>query len=467
MGESKRANTSQRTRATIAAITLLAGFASSASSASSAAARGGDKAPIPPPTATELDYARGLSRVFRSVAKRASTSVVAITATAPRGRGEGTGVIISTDGLIVTNHHVIAAGNELTVRLADGREFSAVPVGVDPETDLAVIRIGATDLTAATFGDSNALQPGDWVLAIGCPFGLEQTVTAGIVSAKGREGVGLSTYEEYIQTDAAINPGNSGGPLLDLDGKIVGINCGIASQSGGNMGVGFAIPSQVVTRITKSISKGESVRRGWLGVSMQELTTDLARSFGRSDSDGVLVTTVVSDTPADRAGLRSGDIIVTIDGEATRTPAQAMRRIANSGPTSRITLGLVREGESLTTTATLEERPPRDSKPTAPTPVTPEFEASLGLTVKALDSDTATALAVTGVGVFIESIRDAGPAQLGGLQVGDVVREVNGARVGDVESFRAALARSGRSRVVRIFFEREGTARFTMLRRNP
>ena len=340
MGDSRQ----HRTRAALATITVVVGMTGANASA---VAEG--RAPPTNTVSADLSYARALSRAFREVARRASPSVVAITTTSARGHGEGTGVILSKDGMIVTNNHVIAGSNEISVQLADGREFRAVHVGIDRESDLAVIRISATELTPALFGDSNDIQTGDWVLAIGSPFGLEQTVTAGIVSAKGRDGMGLSTFEEYIQTDAAINPGNSGGPLLDLDGKVIGINSGIASATGGSSGVGFAIPSHVVTRVVDALAKGKVVQRGWLGVSMRPIRDNA--------TDGVLIAAVGADTPAYRAGLQRGDIVVSVDGDVAKTPAQFMRAIASHAPQTPITLEVMRAGQLLTTTATLEARP--------------------------------------------------------------------------------------------------------------
>jgi serine protease Do len=368
--------------------------------------------------------------------------------------------------LIITNNHVIAGGDEIIVRLSDGREMPAKQVGSDPETDLAIVQIQATDLHAAIFGDSNAIETGDWVLAIGCPFGLEHSVTAGIVSAKGRDGVGLSTFEEYIQTDAAINPGNSGGPLIDLDGHVIGINSGIASQSGGSAGIGFAIPSHIVKRIANSISQGNSVRRGWLGVSMQGLDHELAKSFGQDSTDGVLVSGILTGTPAAEAGLKVGDIIVTLDGKSTQTPTQLMRLIANSEPNTPITLGFIRSGKSMTTDATLGERPTSSNSTSAPEPASPNIEESLGLEIRALDSESATALGATGKGVYVSSTIEGGSAETAGLAPGDVIREVNGVAIIDVETCRSAFARSKPGQIIRLLFEREGASRFTMLRRN-
>ncbi len=470
--------------------------ASSATSKSEAASG----APGPDPT-TEVQYARSLSRAFREVAKRVGPSVVSITTidrapfsnefgrsspnsrpTNPmmpqRGerRGEGTGIVYSQNGLIITNNHVVAGGDEITVRFSDGREMTAQHVGSDPETDLAIIRVDANDLHAATFDASNAIETGDWVLAIGCPFGLQQTVTAGIISAKGRDGVGLSTFEEYIQTDAAINPGNSGGPLIDLDANVVGINSGIASNSGANTGIGFAIPSHIIKRVAESISRGEPVRRGWLGIAMQEMNHELAQSFGQTSKNGVLISGVAPGTPAAKAGLKAGDIIVDIDGKDTLSVAQVMRLVASSAPNSSITLGFIRAGHSLTAEATLGERPTTKSKPTTPQPVTPDIENSLGLEIRALDNESATALGVTGEGVYVAFVLEGGPAQIAGIALGDVIREIAGIKVTTVAQCRVALMRAMTGKtgmtgqnnsVIRILFERDGAARFTMVKPLP
>ncbi len=492
-----------RARNMFAALTIVMGIAGSESIATTKEAQANstqgkqeEKQRDPSSSNDELHYARSLSRAFREVAKRVGPSVVSITTidrapfssefgrsnpntspesprtprnTRPQGerRGEGTGIVYSEAGLIITNNHVVAGGDEIIVRLSDGRELTATKIGADPDTDLAVIRVDAKELHAATFGDSNAIETGDWVLAIGCPFGFEHTVTAGIVSAKGRAGVGLSTFEEYIQTDAAINPGNSGGPLIDLDGNVVGINSGIASQSGGSVGVGFAIPSHVVKRIAESIAQGHTVRRGWLGVSTQAMDRDLAKSFSRATSDGVLVSRVVSGTPAAQAGLEVGDIIVAIDGKSTQTPAEFMRTISNYAPNTPISLALIRDGKQVTTDATLGERPSATATASTPDPVPSGIDESLGLEIRTLDTDSATALGANGEGVYVVSTIEGGPASTAGMVPGDVIHEVNGITITDVQTCHAAFARLKNSPIIRILFEREGTMRFTMVKRLP
>jgi serine protease Do len=294
-------------------------------------------------------------------------------------------------------------------------------------------------------------------------------VTAGIVSAKGRDGVGLSTLEEYIQTDAAINPGNSGGPLVNLDGKVVGINSGIASRDGGNMGVGFAIPAHVVQRVASAIASGTQIRRGWLGVSMQELDRDLAASFGHSTDNGVLVSAVLPGTPASRAGIESGDIIVAIDGAPAATPATMMRMIATREPQARVTLALLRAGERVEVQAILGERPHRGRIATDEddTAVTASAAEKLGIEVQDLDAETAAALQAQQPGVVIASTLDGGPAAQAGLQAGDVIREVNGSAVRTVAQLQTMLERAGSRGMVRILIEREGSTRFTMVKPIP
>lgn len=441
----------------------------------------------------DLQYARNLSRAFREVARTAQASVVSITCIdrppfsanfgrstgqprmpsplvpqrAPRS-GQGTGVIYSADGLIVTNHHVIDGADEVLVRLESGRELVARIVGTDPETDLAVVRVDETGLTAAPFDTSDSIDTGDWVLAIGCPFGLRQTVTAGIVSAKGRDGVGLSTLEEYIQTDAAINPGNSGGPLVNLDGKVVGINSGIASRDGGNMGVGFAIPAHVVQRVASALAAGTQVRRGWLGVSMQELDRDLAASFGHGSNSGVLVAAVMPNTPAARAGIESGDIILAVDGATAATPSTMMRMIATREPQDRVTLALLRAGERVEVQAVLGERPNQGRVEAADEPTALSTATdNLGIEALDLDAETAAALQVRQPGVVIASTLDGGPAAQAGLQPGDVIREVNGSAVRSVKELQSMLERAGSRGMVRILIEREGSTRFTMVKPMP
>src|SRR5437660_9523027 len=239
-----------------------------------------------------------------------------------RERSLGSGVIADPSGYIITNNHVVSKADEIRVLLSDKRELKAKVVGTDPKTDIAVIQVDAKDLPTIPWADSDRLQVGEYVLAIGNPFGLNQTVTMGIVSAVGRANVGIAEYEDFIQTDAAINPGNSGGALVNARGELIGINTAIFSQSGGYMGIGFAVPSNMVRSVMEQLRKGGQVVRGYLGVSIQELTQDLAKQFGVSETKGVLISDVLSDSPARRARLERGDVLIEFDGRAVETPTE-------------------------------------------------------------------------------------------------------------------------------------------------
>jgi serine protease Do len=311
--------------------------------------------------------ARELSAAFRNAARVIEPSVVHIITEQP-GRngfraqsGVGSGVILDQRGYILTNNHVIEAGRVITVRLADGREASARLIGAFEETDLAVLKIDAPGLKPAAFGDSEALGVGEWVLAVGSPFGFEQTVTAGIISAKGRgtiepgsPGGGVTRFQEFIQTDAAINPGNSGGPLVDLAGRVVGINTAIASRNGGNNGLGFAIPADVARVVMDRIIENGRVDRGWLGVSMDRLDPQTAYELGISG--GVVVAQVLPDSPASEAGLQQGDIIVSLNGRATENVTRLGNAIMLAPPGERANIEFIRGENRRTTSAVMQDR---------------------------------------------------------------------------------------------------------------
>ncbi len=271
----------------------------------------------------------------------------------------GSGVIIDREGHILTNHHVIAGAAEIEVALRDGRHASAKLVGSDPDTDLALLRIELPRLPVAVLGDSRRLRVGDVVLAIGNPFGVGQTVTLGIVSAVGRRGLGINTFEDFIQTDAAINPGNSGGALVDASGRVVGINSAIFSRSGGSLGIGFAIPTHIARTVAKELIAHGRVVRGWLGVQIQDLDPRLAESFGLRVAQGVVVAAVLRGGPADRAGLQPGDVILRIDGRPVRDARDALDRIAARRPGERVVLEGLRDGAPARWEATIGERPAR------------------------------------------------------------------------------------------------------------
>ena len=279
--------------------------------------------------------------------------------------GLGSGVIMSPEGYVLTNNHVVEGADEIEVVLADARRTSAKVIGTDPESDLAVLKISLDKLPVMTLGDSDRLQVGDQVLAIGNPFGVGQTVTSGIVSALGRNQLGINTFENFIQTDAAINPGNSGGALTDIGGHLMGINTAIYSRSGGNMGIGFAIPVSTARQVMESIVRNGQVVRGWIGVEPGELTPELAQTFGVKAEQGVIITGVLGNGPAASAGIRPGDVITQVGGQPTRTVAELLTRIAALVPGEAVPFTLERRGEAVQASVTPAQRP-RPRQPALP-----------------------------------------------------------------------------------------------------
>ncbi len=278
----------------------------------------------------------------------------------PRGtpqQGLGSGVIISADGVLLTNNHVVEGASDIEVQLSDGRQARATLLGTDPETDVAVLKIDLPGLPAIPLGDAANLQVGDVVLAIGNPFNVGQTVTSGIVSALGRNQLGINTFENFIQTDAAINPGNSGGALVDADGRLVGINTAIFSRSGGSLGIGFAIPVDVARQVATAILKDGAVARGYIGVQTRELTPELAEALKLDDAKGVLIGGVVNDAPAARAGIRPGDVLTRIGEHAVATPAELLATVAALKPRSRVDVAVQRGGKALSFELTVDQRP--------------------------------------------------------------------------------------------------------------
>ena len=313
---------------------------------------------------------------FRAAAAAAMPSVVNIFSTKERGgsplgdstsprlpfaplpqAGLGSGVIVSTQGYILTNHHVVDAAEEISVALADGRTFPAHVVGADPESDLAVVRVEAEHLRAITFGNSDQLRIGDIVLAIGNPFGVGQTVTMGIVSALGRSHLGVNTFENFIQTDAAVNPGNSGGALVDTSGNLVGINSLIYSKTGANEGIAFTIPVSLAKHVMEDIIRHGAVVRGWIGVEVQDVTPEIAESFRLSKTSGALIAGVIRGGPADRAGVRPGDVLVEIAGKPVKDVTSMLNTVADLEPDSKATARLLREKDSLEIELTIGKRP--------------------------------------------------------------------------------------------------------------
>jgi serine protease Do len=366
----------------------------------------------------------------------------------PRGgrHGIGSGFIISADGYVLTNAHVIGDSNaELTVRLSDKREFKAKVVGADRRTDIAVLKIEANGLPAVAIGDVERARVGEWVLAIGSPFGFEHTVTAGIISAKARR-LPDENYVPFLQTDVAINPGNSGGPLFDLDGRVIGVNSQIYSRSGGSMGISFAIPIDVAMQVKDQLVKHGRVQRGRLGVYIQGMNADLASSFGLPDSRGALVSKVEPDSAADRAGVKVGDVVLGVDGETIGESADLPRIIGNKQPGSKVKLQVWREGKNRDIVATLDELSAEDAGsgfddvPGENKKNTGRLGA-LGLGVRELTAQEAKRLGVDN-GLAIETVN--GAAVRAGLQSGDVILAINNQAVDSIAGFRQQVENAGK-----------------------
>jgi Do/DeqQ family serine protease len=347
----------------------------------------------------------------------------------------GSGVIVDAgEGYVITNNHVIEHADQITVTLRDGRHFDAKLVGADPDVDIAVVRIKADNLTAVPFGDSNALRVGDFVVAIGSPFGLSQTVTSGIVSALGRTGLGIEGYEDFIQTDASINPGNSGGALVDLDGKLVGINTAIVGPTGGNIGIGFAIPSSLVRPVEEQLIKYGEVQRGQLGVGVQDLTPDLARALHLERSGGALIAQVQAGSAAARAGLRAGDVIVALDGKPVPNAAALRNAIGLMRIGTEVKLDIIRDGKPETVTAQIAK--PRREKIRA-------AELSHRLQGAQLGSiEPGHPLSGEVEGVEVLAVEPGSPAWQAGLRQGDIITSVDRRPVKSLEDFRAAVESS-------------------------
>ncbi len=355
--------------------------------------------------------------------------------------GQGSGFIISQDGYIITNHHVVNEADNIVVQLDDGREFDAEVIGSDEDTEVAVIKIAADGLPTLNFGDSDEIRVGEWVLAIGNPFGLSHSVTAGIVSARGRSDVGLGNREffaDFIQTDAAINPGNSGGPLLNLDGQVIGLNTAILSRSGGYMGIGFAIPINMVKYITDQLMKNGEVVRGFLGINIQDLDAITSQSFDNVDQ-GVLVAQVIEGTPAAEAGIERADVIVELNGKPTNSAGTFKSRISIIAPGDVAHLVIVREGARITKDVTIGERPENLEERSNTRPGMSKSSA-LGIEVQNLTEELAERLgASTTVGVVITNVTANSPAARAGLRSGMVVQEVNRTVINSTDDFNAAL----------------------------
>ena len=384
-----------------------------------------------------------------------------------RAMGQGSGfVFASKDGLlsdktyILTNNHVVKGAEKIAVKFQDGREFNAKVTGHDPQSDIAVIEIKTGNIPALDWGDSSKLEVGEWVVALGNPFGLSHTLTVGVVSAKGRTSIGINDYEDFIQTDAAINPGNSGGPLVNLDGEVMGINTAIFSRSGGYMGVGFAIPSNLARAIANQLIEQGEVTRGYLGIVIQQLTPDLAESFGIDARQGILIAQVSEDSPAEKAGLRQGDVIVAYRGEPVRDIGNFRNRVALTAPGSQEQLTILRDGQSKTLSVAIGKL--TKDKLTAQGPAQSADE--IGLTVQTLTPQLAEQFdAKPGEGVVVTEVRTGSIAATAGIERGSVILQVNRKTVTSAAEFSRAIKNSRNGKRVLLLVRKDNVQRFVAL----
>jgi len=436
--------------------------------------------PLSAPAAEDQSIAtlRQMGKAFASIAEKASPAVVGVRATktlrassrqwlnrepsspfedelfryffgprsSPRDREEqepkqiaqGSGFIISSDGYILTNNHMVGEAETVTVQLVDGRKANAKIIGADPETDVAIVKIDESNLPCIELANSDALEVGEWVIAIGNPFGLSHTVTAGIVSAKGRSQIGIANYEDLIQTDAAINLGNSGGPLLNLDGKAVGMNTAIIGP-GGNVGIGLAIPSNMARNIYMQLKETGKVIRGYLGVAIDDVQPNMADFFGLDEAKGVLISQVTEDSAAEKAGLKRGDVVVELDGQVVDSANTFRNRVAMHKPGTRVEIVILRDGKRRTITATLDARP----DDTSAAGEQPQVRARLGMTVQTLTDELAQRLGYEGLaGVVVTEVTPGSEADNEGIERGALVREVDREPVKNVREFNDAIEKA-------------------------
>lgn len=424
------------------------GAPSDATPSSGAAA---DATPSVPPATEQraIASAQELGQAFTAVAERVSPSVVSVRVQArlpvgangampfgPFGpappddgfaHGNGSGLVIRPDGYILTNNHVIQHAVRIQVQLQDGRRYDAQVVGTDPATDLAVLRIPARDLPALTFADSRSVRPGQWAIAIGSPFGLDYSVTTGVVSSVGRGGLGMNEIEDYIQTDASINPGNSGGPLVDLDGRVIGVNTMIVGRG---TGIGFAVSAELARRVTTQILTHGEVRRPWIGVAFQELTPELASAFSLGDRarGGALIADVVPEGPAARAGLRPGDVVVSVDGQPVQEGRDLLRAVLDRDIGARVRVEVVRSGRRQPLVLTTAARPDDGQTPPSPAPApAPARSPTEGLSLAPLTPAQRTQVGTPGA--LVTDVAPGSEADRAGLRRGDVIVEADGREV--------------------------------------
>jgi len=384
------------------------------------------------------------------------------------GTGQGSGFVFvpetgaeSGKTYIMTNNHVVENADSIRVKFQDGREYDAKVKGRDPQSDVAVIEIDAGDLPALQVGDSSKLEVGEWVVAIGNPFGLSHTLTVGVVSATGRTSLGISDYEEFIQTDAAINPGNSGGPLVNLDGEVVGMNTAIFSRSGGYMGVGFAIPINLARSVADQLIASGEVTRGYLGIMIQQLTKELADSFGLEPGQGILIAQVTADSPAEKAGLQQGDIIVSYRGEAVTDVGSFRNQVSLTMPGSTQQIAVLRDGKRMELPVIIGQLNPDKL---AASQGSAKSTDEIGLTVQTLTDELASQLgARAGEGVVVTEVRPGSIAASAGIEAGTLILQVNQQAVSTAAEFAQAVRESGDKKRVLLLLRKDDMQRYVAL----
>ncbi len=466
---------------------------------------GPDQTPVPlvrpVATAPQLPLAGGSGKNFVEIAKSVKPAVVNIAATRTgkagegpqaspfddpffrrffgdelkrdipkerKERGQGSGVIVDPSGVIITNNHVVNKADDIRVVLSDKREFKAKLIGTDSKTDIAVIKIEATGLSPIAWADSDQLEVGEFVLAVGSPFGLTQTVTMGIVSAVGRASMGIAEYEDFIQTDAAINPGNSGGALVNIRGELVGINTAIFSQSGGNMGIGFAVPSNLARSIMDQLVGTGKVVRGWLGVSIQDLSPELAAQFGITETKGVLVSDVMDDSPAKKAGFERADVIVEFDGKSMDSPTHLRNAVAQTPLGKKVPIKLIRDKKSKVLEVTIVEQPKSmsqagaedNAESIAPTGVLSDLE------VRELTEELTSRYGIKSAerGVVVTRVKPGSTAEEMGVREGDMILEVNRKAVTSVKVYERVMSGLPKDQAVLLLVKRQGRSIYLTLR---
>ncbi len=385
----------------------------------------------------------------------------------PSISGQGSGFVFAAEDsasfgkqYILTNNHVIEGASKITVQFENGEEFPATITGTDPQSDVAVIEIENENIPALETGDSNDLEVGEWVIAVGNPFGLNHTLTVGVVSAKGRSSLGINDYEDFIQTDAAINPGNSGGPLVNLDGEVIGINTAIFTRSGGYMGVGFAIPISLAESIANQLIDQGEVTRGFLGVTIQALTKDLANSFGRDVTTGILISQVNDGTPADRAGLKSGDIIVQFDGKDVLSVGGFRNRVALTPPGNKSVITVIRAGMEKEVSVTIGNL---DGNINVSQTATQSTEA-IGLSVQTLTKELARQFNTgENEGVVVTDVKRSSAAERAGIQVGNVILQVGQTPISTADEFRREVSAKNKDKRMLLLVKSGENQRFVSL----